>query len=268
MSCKYKVYVINLDRSTDRLTLITQTFEKLGLEFERVNAVDGSQLEAKDYTAANQFHRPLQANEIACYLSHVKCWNKILTDNVDFGVVLEDDIALIDDFQHVIEQLIEHCHNHSLGFVKLSANKLHRKHQKYLSTIDNTHKLVKLSPVPVIAKGQLISREVSQLLVNTCATPTMPIDVVFREEWRFPFKVLNILPTVFAPTSTHFKSTIGNRKTSNGYSRNSKWRWTLKFHVKLYTYYAKQWIKQGKKGGKRTIFPQLSIGLNRGAGRC
>ncbi len=39
------VYVINLDRRTDRLEKIKERFDLLGLEFERVSAVDGKTLD-------------------------------------------------------------------------------------------------------------------------------------------------------------------------------------------------------------------------------
>jgi len=41
------VYVINLDRRTDRLEKIQERFDLLGLDFERVSAIDGKTLDIK-----------------------------------------------------------------------------------------------------------------------------------------------------------------------------------------------------------------------------
>lgn len=86
-----KCLVINLDRSTDRLAHITSEFAKIGVAFERVSAVDasaGSPIPASPH---------LTKGEIACSLSHRKCW-QIIADGADqYGAVFEDDAVFSGD---------------------------------------------------------------------------------------------------------------------------------------------------------------------------
>ena len=73
----YKILVVNLDRSPERLAAISAQLEKLGVPFERVVALDGREL-ADDFVEAaspkqlvnKTYHRALSKAEVACSLSH------------------------------------------------------------------------------------------------------------------------------------------------------------------------------------------------------
>ena len=102
---RFKVFVINLDKSTDRLALCQQNLERLGIDFERIPAVYGKDLSEQQVVdfydrAANQkgYKKDLNTGELGCYLSHIKCWQKIVDEQLDFALILEDDFVLSDDF--------------------------------------------------------------------------------------------------------------------------------------------------------------------------
>jgi glycosyl transferase family 25 len=86
-----KRLVINLDRSVDRLAHVTSEFAKIGIAFERVSAVDasaGSPIPASPH---------LTKSQIACSLSHRKCWQIIADGEDQYGAVFEDDAVLSSD---------------------------------------------------------------------------------------------------------------------------------------------------------------------------
>ena len=95
-----KCLVINLDRSRDRLAHLTSEFARIGIEFERVAAVDAqsrSDLQETPMQLNPLTQLPLTNAEIACFLSHKACWAKI-ADGVDaYGVVFEDDVVFSDN---------------------------------------------------------------------------------------------------------------------------------------------------------------------------
>ena len=47
-----KSYLINLDRSTERLEFFTRQAELLGIPFERISAVEGRRLSSEDLASA------------------------------------------------------------------------------------------------------------------------------------------------------------------------------------------------------------------------
>lgn len=82
-----KCFVINLDRAVDRLTSATAEFSRIGIDFERVAAVDAG-------AGAPTSSAPhLVAAEVCCFLSHRRCW-QIIADGPDqYGAVFEDDVV-------------------------------------------------------------------------------------------------------------------------------------------------------------------------------
>ena len=100
-----KSYIINLDRSPDRWEFMQKQFSLINkdLPIERVTAIDGMRL--SDETVAQHYApeltypfsvrtSPLTKGEIACFLSHRKCWELIAQGNDEYAAIFEDDLVL------------------------------------------------------------------------------------------------------------------------------------------------------------------------------
>lgn len=89
-------YIINLDRSTERISFVAKQFDELGVEYERVSAVDAVSLGAVVEGYQRNFNDwpRLYPPEVACFLSHVICWRRIASGSDAYGAVFEDDIIL------------------------------------------------------------------------------------------------------------------------------------------------------------------------------
>ena len=105
-----KIFVINLDRRPDRLQTISQTLDALGLEWQRITAIDGqdpqldAQVDWKKFHAYSQY-LPVRRGPIGCYLSHRKVWQKIVDDNLQQALILEDDVAPLESWDSAILNL-------------------------------------------------------------------------------------------------------------------------------------------------------------------
>lgn len=86
--------VINLDRSPKRLESISKQLADQSLSFERFPAVDGHKLTKEElsrleapYNAPEKFvfRKALWPNEIACFLSHAACWEKLVKSDCEWG---------------------------------------------------------------------------------------------------------------------------------------------------------------------------------------
>ena len=122
----FKVFLINLDKSVARLERLKAEFERIGLDFERLPAVDGRKLSdnqiLKHYSPElnrKNYFVPLSKPEIGVYMSHLKACEKIISENLDFGIILEDDIVLKEGFQMVPKLLCSL--NEEWNYVKLIA---------------------------------------------------------------------------------------------------------------------------------------------------
>jgi glycosyl transferase family 25 len=101
-----QLYLINLERSPDRLEWILGRLEQLAICPIRVPAVDGKQLSKEELAKWECFRHPMFGmgpGEFACFLSHRKVWELIARGSDAWGFVAEDDI-------HISENLPKFLH--------------------------------------------------------------------------------------------------------------------------------------------------------------
>ncbi len=89
-----KASVINLGSSTQRLAFQDMQLRRLGIDFDRIEAVTAEAASALRPAAYWQsWERPLRPAERACLLSHVAAWERIAETGRP-ALVLEDDAVL------------------------------------------------------------------------------------------------------------------------------------------------------------------------------
>ncbi len=90
-------YLINLDRSPDRLAWISRRLAELCIDMQRISAVDGKKLNPSEIQRWDRVRDPrfgMGPNEIACFLSHRFIWQKIVDGNESIAFIAEDDIHI------------------------------------------------------------------------------------------------------------------------------------------------------------------------------
>jgi glycosyl transferase family 25 len=96
------IFIINLDKSVDRLERISQRLEALGLTFERVPAVYGAALTCEEKRKINPPWRfwlnDRSDTELACYMSHLKAIRLVAERQIPRAIVMEDDAIFEADF--------------------------------------------------------------------------------------------------------------------------------------------------------------------------
>lgn len=101
----FPIWMINLERSKDRLDFQTQQFKEHGLEFTRINAVDGRQdltEQLKGIKLSNKW-REMSNGQRGCGLSHISILKKMVAENIPAVFVVEDDVILCEDFCNQFE---------------------------------------------------------------------------------------------------------------------------------------------------------------------
>ena len=105
-----KIYVINLKKRPDRLKYISDQLDKMGLEFERFEAIDGADLvrphplfDEKRFLLDQKKH--IVSGEIGCALSHREIWKKIIEEGLPRALILEDDIEVSGKVKHLLSDI-------------------------------------------------------------------------------------------------------------------------------------------------------------------
>jgi len=106
-----KIYVISVNRNIHKFNRVKDRLKKaLGnVKIERVQAIDREELTEKwlndqGIIPSSLWREPwgkrtFTKGDIACALSHIKAWEKIVLDGTKVALLLEDDVILKDDFK-------------------------------------------------------------------------------------------------------------------------------------------------------------------------
>lgn len=239
---KFKVFLINLDKSQDRFELCRQSFERYNIDFERVPAVYGKDLSAQQieqfYDSKRNvtgYKKSLSIGELGCYLSHIKCWQKIVEQDLDYALILEDDFKLSDDFNH-FEQLFTKLQN--WDYVRIAYP---IKHTPVLARAQLTleHDLIYYKKVPINTLAQAVSKAGAKKLLANSKRVFRPIDVDIKHFWEKQIQVLGIDPPLIK-AHQNFSSEIDMisgdtaRKGNTSLLRNLSYTVKHKFKSKYY----------------------------------
>jgi glycosyl transferase, family 25 len=98
------VWVINLKKRADRLEKIGCRLDELGIIWQRIDAIDGKNCEDHllEKTDKNGEIGPLSNSTRACSASHYCFWQLLINEGSLYGVVLEDDVEVSDDFKDLL----------------------------------------------------------------------------------------------------------------------------------------------------------------------
>ncbi|CAB3226126.1 unnamed protein product [Arctia plantaginis] len=111
-----EIYMINLERRTERRKLMEMSFKELGMDVTHFSAVDGKRLDMKNLKERSitlmpnyedPYHkRPMKAGEVGCFLSHYYIWETIVEEQIPITLILEDDIQFVPYFRNRFLQLL------------------------------------------------------------------------------------------------------------------------------------------------------------------
>lgn len=108
---KFETYLLNLDRSKDRLEHDTRELNKYSIHFKRVDGVDGSKYQNKYQMMLENGYSPNFCmngkNHIGCYLSHLKAIKEFYNSSSSIGMFLEDDFKFIDNPNNYLDKFIK-----------------------------------------------------------------------------------------------------------------------------------------------------------------
>lgn len=105
------IFLINLDRDTDRRALMVSQLASLGMDFEIVPAVYGAAMSMEerdrhynDRKARWRGSRSLTSAEIGCALSHIGVYRAMIDRNITAALILEDDVHLSADLPRFLSE--------------------------------------------------------------------------------------------------------------------------------------------------------------------
>ncbi|MFC3094664.1 glycosyltransferase family 25 protein [Alteromonas sediminis] len=206
------IYLINLDKSPDRLQTCSQRLAEHSLSFIRVPGVLGAALSQQEIAAhysseLNQqnYHRPLSSGEIGCYLSHRKAWEKIAHGKAPYAIVLEDDIKIVGSLADTVQALDNISFEWDV--IKLAAYRNRTRRVVFRHSLVEGIELVLHNKPMSGGAATAISKFAAKKLLTATEQFGRPVDVDIQCCWETGTNVLSLLPYPFAQDLS-YESTI------------------------------------------------------------
>ena len=198
-----KVFLINLDRESERLKFADDQLRRSGVAYERIPAVYGKLLSEEEKTASvNKFRcwcaygQMLRDGEIGCGLSHCGIYRKMINENLDAVCVLEDDVILEENFKKQLEYAFENI-DKSRPQVFLLSN-----HTQETSEIQEIRK----TRTDMFAEGYVITRPAAELLLKVNFPMIVPCDHWGRWVKYYGLELFHAFPAVCSQNKQDFSS--------------------------------------------------------------
>jgi len=110
---KFCKTVINLKRRSDRLNQFIENCPFINVNI--LYAFDGSNLvNETDKLKTNQFLN-LNNGEVGCFISHIRCYEYMIKNNIDNMLIFEDDCKFCDDFINKLNNVLIEYNNYKLN---------------------------------------------------------------------------------------------------------------------------------------------------------
>ncbi len=189
-----KIFYINLDERNDRKKFIEKQISRMEFKGERVSAIKKN--DPKAITHKNDIQ--LKPSEISISLSHVKCWNEILNQNLKEAIILEDDALLSKNFETIIKRI--EASKIEFDLIRLEVrekNNLLLGLPIWKTKQPKQYKLCRCYSRVTGLAGYIISSDFIKKIINSELLFSRPIDLVlFSDDSIFfnRYKILHIKP--------------------------------------------------------------------------
>ena len=183
---RMRSFIIHLTRATARSANVARLLEILpeAEVFEAVDSQDPAFLESAPAGAAPLHHPPypfgLSQPEIACFMSHRACWQKIAEGEADFALIAEDDM-IVDPVPFAAALDLAQRYATDESFIRLPA----KDRERSAGAIARQGGAAMFLPktIGLQAVCQIVGRRAAQRLLRASERFDRPVDTTLQMHW-------------------------------------------------------------------------------------
>jgi len=165
---------------------------------------------------------PLAPGEIGCFLSHRRCWRRILAEGWDHALIVEDDLAIAPDRLRAALALIE-AHTTPDSYIRLPV----KQRENPAQVLGETDGLRLILPrvIGLQTVAQVVGRGAAERLLKASETIDRPVDTFLQMHWVTGQRVHSLMGsgarelTAETGGSTIQKKTRANGKLAREFKR-------------------------------------------------
>lgn len=197
-------FVITLEHSEERRKTISSRLDELKIPFEFHPGVDGRRIDLLTHPGYSRskrrmfFGRDLSQGEFGCILAHKSVYERILAENIQVALVLEDDAILRDELPAVLNALLR-LKNH-WDIVRFLGRKKNLRASRTTALLPGTkNHLARPHGMPGGAYGYVINHRGAKQLLSMMESNWLPIDTLHGVSWHTKLQTLSVVPSPVLP---------------------------------------------------------------------
>jgi GR25 family glycosyltransferase involved in LPS biosynthesis len=210
-------FIIHLDRATERKKHVNFLRQMIPLKVSIVLAIDGKKTDAKMLN----FYQPniirpkypfkMRKAEIATFLSHRKCWQKIIDDELDGALIIEDDVSLSTSFfSFFMEMALQEIN--AGDFIRFPIGNYEKIKVPFGSK--NNKAFFKPNIIGLGMQAQIVTKDAAHNLLNVTQVFDRPVDTYLQLSWIHQTEMFTVIPSGISEISNDLGgSLIGNKKS-------------------------------------------------------
>ena len=226
-----KNIVISLKTATARREHICNEFEKQNIDFNFFDALTPDLAKPlAEKIQLNIAEGALTQGELACFMSHLAVWKKIIDENISYAAIFEDDIYLGNNAEYFLSN--NKWLNPEWGIIKLEAfsKKVYLSNNRI--SIGCERALCMLKGRHLGGAGYILTQNSAQYLYNLVCNISIcePLDhILFDPVYHTQYKIYQMNPAICIQSylyddKKYFFSSLENQRKKRRYdeSKNRK----------------------------------------------
>ena len=185
---KMPVYVIACDGPNKRYDKFLRSAKKAGIESEKISCVNGRKFtDAFICKLEDEGHLSNEADmtkvEVAINMSHLICWENLVSSDYDYMLVCESDVEFHKDFVERLNEILYVLNNNDISF-----SILHLFNGNWAKSLSKCKKVLKLDkdieilketvPYNAAASCYILSKSYAKYLIDNFFPIEMPQDIL------------------------------------------------------------------------------------------
>lgn len=240
MITPYPIYLINLASAVARRRRCEELFAEAGLAVSRFEAISAEQLTpaeiARVYDAsrnARTFKQAMTPAEIACYISHLRLWERIEKQSAPAAFVFEDDVEPAVDLATIVKSVEQRSRDWDM--LKLFSSR--RRALLDPQGLIGPFQVGVPNIIPMSTIGYAITRECAGRLRRKLVPFARPIDMDLKHWWEHGECIKLIEPSPLAERNGHRASSHihQSRRRQRGVLSISRLVRHVQYHLRFRT---------------------------------
>lgn len=214
-----KSYVIHLERAQERRAQVERIIEAVPTSAEVLPACDGAMLSAAERTAfypdvallKPRYPFTLSAGELGCFQSHRTAWQKIIDEDQERALIVEDDVELLADFEASFDFAASQPNR--FGYIQFQTRPVTGE---VTASGANGRRILRPSVVPLRTSAQLVTRAAARQLLEQTTQIDRPVDTFLQMVWHTQVPVYCVDPSGVRDRTVEAGGSTISRKRSFG----------------------------------------------------